>query len=297
LLSRRSLLTWLGRAALSGLSLVTYASAVEAGLRLRVVTHSFTPPRWTAGLKLKIVMLSDPHIISPHMSLERWRGIVERANAMQPDLILFMGDLLATHRFCTKHHTFEEAATIAAHARARLGTYAIIGNHDWWVDHAAQKSKHGPIRAQAALEAAGIPVLVNKAVRLENSGSPFWIAGTDSIVAIKTADPDTFIGRDDLPGTLSQVTDDAPIIHLAHEPDLFVDVPDRVSVTLSGHTHGGQIRLLGYAPVSNSKYGQRYIHGHIIEDNRHLIVSGGLGCSVLPIRLGSPPEITVLELG
>jgi hypothetical protein len=102
---------------------------------------------------------------------------------------------------------------------------------------------------------------------------------------------------DDLPGTLAQVTDDAPVILLAHEPDIFPDVPARVAVTLSGHTHGGQIRLGPWVPVVPSRFGARYAWGHIVEGGRDLVVSGGLGCSVVPVRFGMPPEITVVELG
>ena len=71
-----------------------------------------------------------------------------------------------------------------------------------------------------------------------------------------------------------------PVILLAHEPDIFPRVPDRVTLTLAGHTHGGQVRVLGYAPVIPSRYGDRYGYGHIVEDGRHLIVSAGVGCSI-----------------
>lgn len=93
------------------------------------------------------------------------------------------------------------------------------------------------------------------------------------------------------------MTDDAPLILMAHEPDVFPRVPSRVSLTLSGHTHGGQVRLFGYSPMVPSAYGNRYAYGHVVEDGRHLCVSGGLGCSIAPIRFGSPPEIMVVELG
>ena len=63
-------------------------------------------------------------------------------------------------------------------------------------------------------------------------------------------------------------------------------VPRRVALTISGHTHGGQVRLLGWAPIVPSRYGRRYVYGHIVEDGRHLVVSGGLGCSNAPLRLG-----------
>ena len=74
-------------------------------------------------------------------------------------------------------------------------------------------------------------------------------------------------------------------------------MPDRVSLTLSGHTHGGQVRMFGYSPMVPSRYGNRYAYGHIVEDNRHLVVSGGLGCSILPVRIGVPPEIVMVDVG
>ena len=104
-------------------------------------------------------------------------------------------------------------------------------------------------------------------------------------------------GLDDLDGTLAQVSDDAPVVLLAHEPDIFPRVPRRVSLTLSGHTHGGQVRFFGYAPVVPSRYGNRYAYGHVVEDGRNIIVSGGLGCSIMPVRFGVPPEIVVVDLG
>lgn len=93
------------------------------------------------------------------------------------------------------------------------------------------------------------------------------------------------------------MTDEAPIILLAHEPDVFPKVPRRVALTLSGHTHGGQVRLFGYSPLVPSRYGNRYAYGHVVEDDRHLIVSGGLGMSILPIRFGVRPELLAIDLG
>ena len=93
------------------------------------------------------------------------------------------------------------------------------------------------------------------------------------------------------------MTDDAPVILLAHEPDIFPQVPSRVALTLSGHTHGGQVRLFGYSPVVPSDYGNRYAYGPVEETGRHLVVSGGLGYSGIPVRFGVPPEITVVDLG
>ena len=93
------------------------------------------------------------------------------------------------------------------------------------------------------------------------------------------------------------MTDDAPVILMAHEPDIFPEVPARVALTVSGHTHGGQVRLFGWSPIVPSAYGNRYAYGHVVEDDRSLVVSGGLGCSILPVRFGVPPEIVIVELG
>ncbi len=102
------------------------------------------------------------------------------------------------------------------------------------------------------------------------------------------------IGVDDLGATLAKVTDNAPLILMAHEPDVAARVSSRVALQLSGHTHGGQVRLFGWSPVSPS--GHQLAYGHI-RMNCDVIVSGGLGCSIMPFRLGVPPEIVLVTLG
>lgn len=294
-MTRRGLFKWLSRLALTGASIGTYALAIEPGFLLRTQYYALTPPRWTPGLKLRLVLIADPHLGEPYMGLSRWNRILDVANSLEGDLHLLMGDYAAGHRFVTAHVNVTDTAAAARKLKAPLGTFAIIGNHDWWSDPIAQKLGHGPTEGQRALEDAGIPVLENKVARLAKNDLPFWLSGTASIVAIRKG-RSTFEGRDDLAGTLAQITGDAPIIHLAHEPDLFTQIPDRVSLTLSGHTHGGQVRILGWSPVVPSEFGNRFAYGHIIEEDRHLIVSGGLGCSIAPIRFGVPPEITVVDL-
>ncbi|MBX9925034.1 MAG: metallophosphoesterase, partial [Hyphomicrobiaceae bacterium] len=182
--------------------------------------------------------------------------------------------------------------------------HAVLGNHDWWQDVSVQLKRSGPVPAGTALKRAGIPVYENSAVRLVKDGRPFWLAGLGDQWAYwprgELRPPyglHRYEGVHDLAGTLAQVTDNAPVILLAHEPDIFPEVPDRVAVTLSGHTHGGQVTLAGYAPIVPSRYGRRYVYGHIVEGGRNLVVSGGLGCSGLPVRFGRPPEIVLVELG
>jgi uncharacterized protein len=297
MITRRELFKWFGRLALAGAGLASYSFAIEPGFRLRTQVWTFTPPRWTPGLKLRVVMLSDPHLVEPHMPLSRWKKIIAEANKLEPDLMLLMGDYAAGHFFRTGTVPVKQTAEAARALESKLGTFAIMGNHDWWDDLSAQRLKKGPTIGQRAFEDAGIAVLENKAVRLLKNDQPFWLSGTSSLVAIKTKRLGRFESLADIDFTLAQVTDDAPIIHMAHEPDLFLKIPERVSLTLSGHTHGGQVRLFGYSPMVPSSYRNRFAYGHIIEEGRHLVVSGGLGCSIMPIRFGVPPEITVLELG
>jgi uncharacterized protein len=172
--------------------------------------------------------------------------------------------------------------------KARLGVFAILGNHDRWYDIDGVRS---------ALKGVRIPVLENDAVLLDDGGRRFWLAGLGDQLA-HWLGPNHFEGVDDLPGTLARITTGDPVILLAHEPDIFTEAPARVALTIAGHTHGGQIVLPFIPPLwAPSEYGARFAYGHIVEGGRHMIVSGGLGCSKVPLRLGVPPEIVQVTLG
>jgi hypothetical protein len=237
------------------------------------------------------------------MSLARIEEVVEVTNRAGADIIVLLGDFVATHRFVTSAVPPRDWAKSLAVLRAPLGVHAVLGNHDWWQDRAAQESGHGPVLARRVLEEAAIPVYENEAVRLEKNGRGLWLAGLgDQIAFLPGRLGPSFVGVDDLTGTLARIGDDAPVILMAHEPDIFPKVPERVALTLSGHTHGGQVRMFGYSPVVPSHYGNRYAYGHVAErregdgTERHLVVSGGLGCSLIPVRFGVPPEVTLVEL-
>jgi predicted MPP superfamily phosphohydrolase len=225
------------------------------------------------------------------MPLSRIEEIVETANALKPDITVLLGDYVGgLPHFKTGRVPPREWAPVLGRLSAPLGTYAILGNHDWWENvHAVRM----------ALAAAGIPVLENDARLIRPQAAPaFWLAGLGDQLAYPVG-RGRFRGADDMARTLAQISDDAtPAILLAHEPDIFPKVPGRFGLTLSGHTHGGQVRLplLG-RPIVPSRFGQRYAYGHVVEKERHLVVSGGLGLSNLPIRLGVPPEIVLLEIG
>ncbi len=299
-MNRRNFLRIFGLGALASALLGTYAVAIEPLYRLRISRYAFTPPRWTPGLKLRVAVLADLHACDPWMSLKRIEEIVARTNALKPDIILLVGDYSAGMSVVIDYVHSKDWAPVLGQLSAPLGTYAVLGNHDWWEDKTAQKTGKGPTFGHRALEAAGVTVLENDALRLEKDGAPFWVAGLGDQLALLPYNKYGRInwqGMDDLPATMAQITDDAPVLLMAHEPDIFPRVPDRISLTLSGHTHGGQVRLFGWSPIVPSRYGNRYAYGHVVERGQHLLVSGGLGCSIAPIRFGSPPEIVLLELG
>lgn len=295
LISRRSMLRIAIGGCAAGFSSAAYGFGIEPRFLLNVRTHAVHPASWPRGARLRIAALSDPHLGEPYMPLDRWAEIVDAANALRPDLVVLLGDYPAGRRLLTDRVPTDDFARVTAGLRAPLGVVAILGNHDWWDDEAAQLRGRGPVQVQRQLERHGIQVLHNDAVRIRGGAIPFWVLGLGDQLALYRG-RGRHVGLADLPGTLAKADDDAPAILLAHEPDIFPSVPPRVAVTLSGHTHGGQVRLFGYSPIVPSDYGNRYAYGHVIEDERHLVVSGGLGCSTLPVRFGVPPEITVIEL-
>jgi predicted MPP superfamily phosphohydrolase len=300
MITRRGFMKALGGGFASAMALGGYAFAFEPLARLNVTRYALAPPGWTPGLKLRIVALADLHACEPWMSARRIASICERANALGGDIIVLLGDYASGMNLVTRYVHSSEWSNALSTLEAPLGVHAIMGNHDWWEDRTAQKNGGGETFGHRALAEVGIPVYSNRAIRLEKDGFGFWIAGLEDQLALlpgRKWKRSTMGGLDDLDGTLAQVGDDAPIILMAHEPDIFPKVPSRVSLTLSGHTHGGQVRFIGHSPVVPSRYGDRYAYGHIVEEGRSLIVSGGLGCSIAPIRFGVPPEIVVVDLG
>src|SRR5581483_9644408 len=202
---------------------------------------------WPNGKGLSITVIADLHAGGPNMLQQEIQRIVETANGLKSDIVVLLGDYFATHRFVTEKVPHAVWAAELAKLQAPLGKWAILGNHDWWFDIDGVRK---------ALADVHIPVLENKAVPLGEG---------------------KFRGVDDLKGTLDQVRTEDPVILLVHEPDIFPQVPDNVALTIAGHTHGGQIRLPFIWPMLvPSAYGARYAYGHIVEQHRHMVVSGGL---------------------
>lgn len=267
----------LGLAAL-GLFAAVWAFFIEPD-RITVRHQRICLPGWPRALeKFRVAALSDLHVGAPFAGLDKLRRIVRETNRARPRLVVLLGDFVI--RGVWGGH-FVEPGPIARELQlfeAPLGAIAVLGNHDWWHD--------GP-GVRGSLEAAGIRVLENQAARLSWNRQDLWILG---LADIWTRKPDPVT-------PLLGVPAGAPILALTHNPDIFPKVPARVSLTLAGHTHGGQVYLplLGRLVVP-SEYGQRYAIGAIEEGGRHLFVTPGLGTSVLPVRFLVPPEISVLEL-
>jgi predicted MPP superfamily phosphohydrolase len=295
-LTRRLFLQGIAGLTATSTAFGAYAVVIEPGLRLDVTSYKVTPPRWPDGLELKAVVLADLHACEPWMSASRVRSIAEVANALNPDIIFLLGDFNGGHKYVTGPVLPEQWAEALSILKAPLGIYSVLGNHDWW--HGALPGTKGDEgeSIRRALKHANFTLLENDAVALRKGDQPFWVAGLGDQMAHK-AGRHNFHGVDDLPATLAKVTDDAPVILLAHEPFLFHHVPDRVALTLCGHTHGGQVNLPLVSPIyERAHFGTDKVYGHIVEDNRHMIISGGLGTSIAPIRIMRPPEVVAVTL-
>lgn len=293
LFTRRAFLRALAGGALTAVGLGVYASLIEPSA-VAVTRYAPALPRWPADLPLRVVALSDIHACEPWLSEARLRALCAQANALQPDVVMLLGDYNSGPQFSRAIPNADWARALGT-LQAPLGVHAVLGNHDYWSDGAVQAAQAGRTDVEKVLSEAGIAVHINQAVRLETAGGAFWLAGLGDQWAYRRRGG--LVGIDDLHGTLAQVSDQAPVILMAHEPDIFPDVPERVSLTLSGHTHAGQIQLMGFAPAVPSRFGSRYRYGHIVEQGRSLIVSAGLGFSNLPLRFGARPEILLIELG
>lgn len=299
MMTRRRFLQWLLSLGAVGAVASAYAVVVEPLLRQRVTRYALKLRRWPDQLHLSIAVVADLHACEPWMNLDRIHSVVEQTNRLGADVIVLLGDYVAGLRyFVTGEVHSEQWSNVLAGLKAPLGVHAILGNHDWWSDRTAQANGYGPTFGRLALERVGIPVYENDVVRLTKSGQSFWLAGLGDQLALwpsRRRFPGRRIGVDNLKATLGKVPGGDPVILLAHEPDIMPQVPERVALVLSGHTHGGQVRLFGWSPVVPSRFGDRYAYGHVREQC-DLIVTGGLGCSILPVRFGMPPEIVLVSI-
>jgi len=236
--------------------------------------------KWPHARSLRVAVLTDLHVGSPFNNVDKLREIVRRTNAAAPDAIFILGDLVIQGVVGGSFVPPEDIVRELGQLRSLAGTFAVLGNHDVWFDAA---------RVQAALKSVGIVDLEDRAVNVETPAGIISIAGVS----------DMQTRPHDVKAAIASVLDmQLPLLVLTHNPDVFPEIPTSVTITLAGHTHGGQVRLplLG-SPLVPSRYGQRFAAGHIVEDGRHLYVATGTGTSILPVRFGVPPTIVVLTIG
>jgi predicted MPP superfamily phosphohydrolase len=241
--------------------------------------YELTVERVAVGLKrlprpldgLKIVHLSDIHH-SPFTERRQVERAVEVANSLEPDIIALTGDYISHER-----EYIQPCAELLGRLRARRGVYAVLGNHDNWVDAALITD---------LFRAEGMQVLNNEGMRFEDRGASFWLAGVN----------DTMVGLEDLPLALAGSRADEMKLLLAHNPVILRRAARaRVDLVLSGHTHGGQVTWRNERDASG-RVRRRILRGLGRRGETQIYVTRGVGTVVLPVRYGCRPEVSLLQL-
>jgi uncharacterized protein len=278
-LSRRDFLKLAGVAAV-GLPL--YAGEISRH-ELSVVRLTITLPRLPESFHgLTIAQVSDFHY-AEYTEGFFIKRVIREVNRLKPDVVVFTGDYI-TNGFWplpdNENFAYQCAEMISAvESQVR---YAVLGNHDCAI------APHTHVVTDA-LESHGIPVLHNRAMPLERDGGRLWFAGTGDAICHEA--------RIDQAIPSASRTDNEPVILLAHEPDLLPQVvPYGVDLMLSGHTHGGQVRIPFLPAMFLPDLGQKYIEGLYQLGSTQLYVNRGVGTVNLPFRLNCPPEITLITL-
>jgi predicted MPP superfamily phosphohydrolase len=277
--ARRRWLVDLGVAWITvALVVLVYGLFVEPR-RLVEPRYTLSLPRWPAACDgLRIDHVTDLHTGSPGNGIANLDRVVAKLEASDSDAVVMTGDYVI---LSVLGGSYIPASTIAPHLRAltrRKPVFAVLGNHDWW--------KGGPA-IRRALESAGVVVLEDESRRVTLRGCPLWIVGVGDLWTAPHNVRKAFAGVDA----------GAPAIVITHNPAIFPDIPSRAALVLAGHTHGGQISLPGVGqPAQWGKPENRYIRGEYEEGDARMFVSPGIGTSILPMRIGVPPEISQLTL-
>jgi uncharacterized protein len=262
-----------GSALAGGLTTTGYAALFEPN-RLKISRTRVQLKRLPRPLDgFRIVLMTDFHLF-PFTSAELIKQAVHEASALNPDLALFAGDFVYSEA-----EAAEELSPILAQLNPKLGSFAVLGNHD---------HVKGAAVVQRALERSGIEVLTNRGVTVSIGQASLYLAGVDSMAG----------GAPDVHAAFAAHRKDAPSLVLAHEPDT-IDYYLQfapIDLQLSGHSHGGQIRIPGIGPVILPTWGRRYPRGLYQVKNSQLFTSQGIGMVDLPVRVNCPPEIAEITL-
>lgn len=273
-LTRREFLKWAGAAAVVGtVGAAGYGGVFEAWdyeLTETLVRVKGLPERFEG---FRIVQVSDVHH-GRLVPIEEVRRVVELANSARADMVALTGDYTTSLK-----RYVEPCVEALAELRAPEGVWAVLGNHDHNTD--------GPLTREA-LKRRGVEVLTNQNTELRRGADVLQLAGVD----------DWGWGKADFARAVQGLNMSRPTLMLSHEP-MALDVPESrgVSLILSGHTHGGQIKLpVVGAPAAYAWKHLKYLRGMYEDKGTQLYVSRGTGMIGVPIRIGARPEVAVLRL-
>jgi uncharacterized protein len=272
---------FLGLAAGAGVTAIAADGVLFEPMRPSIVRKEIILKRWPARLDgFNIALLSDFHY-DPIFSIHPIQSAVELVNRVRPDLVLLTGDFVTSPPFGNRSRGLADAepcAQLLQKLQAALGLWAVMGNHD---------AAAGAYQVTAALRAAGVSVLSNAAAPIEHNGGRFWLAGVADVLQSSA----------DLHSALHTVPSDEAVILMAHEPD-YADYVARypVDLQLSGHSHGGQIRLPLVPPLYLPPLGTKYYSGLYNIRELTLYTNVGLGTINVPVRLNCPPEVTLITV-
>jgi uncharacterized protein len=272
---------FLSRAAAAGAVAVAGDGLLLAPNFPRIVRQEFHLQRWPEHLNgFTVAVLSDFHY-DPYFSIHPLHAAIPMVNKLHPDLVALVGDFVSVPAFGDDRKgalNAEPCARLLQQITAPHGLWAVMGNHDDGTD---------PQHVTRALQAQNIQVLANQSQPIDQDGARFWLAGVNDVMS----------GTADLSKTMHGVPAGEPVILLAHEPD-FADEAAAfpIDLQLSGHSHGGQIRLPFLPPLYLPELAKKYIWGTYHVGSLTLHTSAGLGTIGIPMRLNCPPEITLLTL-
>jgi hypothetical protein len=274
-MTRRDFLKFSSLAAAGGLITATTAALFNDESNTLSIEHITIPiPNLQPALEgFKIVQMSDIHLY-PFTKLELVQRAVQVSNSLKPDITVLTGDYVWRNL-----SAINDLTPALAELDAKYGVFATMGNHDYWLNVEVIKD---------SFKSVGLPVLENQGVTFNVGGAPLHLAGLD----------DGWSGNPDLEAAMQGVPEGAPVVLLMHEPDVadIYSQDPRISLQLSGHTHGGQIRIPGIGALVHPHLGKKYDFGLYNVNGMWLYTNRGIGCISEPIRLNCPPEISEFTL-
>jgi hypothetical protein len=247
--------------------------------RLVVNQATIQMANWPKELSgLRIALIGDVHTGSPFIDDQKLEKIVELTNEQSPDLIVLLGDYMSPDSWHSHQVEPRVTALHLKNLKAPLGVYAVLGNHDWW--YGGEKVRH-------AFQQNGIRVLEEEVAELKWRGRSIWLAGL----------ADLWTRPQHITETIAKIPSGSTVVAIAHNPDIFPQLPESVPLLLAAHTHGGQVSFpLFGTPITPSRFGSKYTAGHVFEDGHHMFVTTGIGTSIFPVRFRVPPEIVILTV-